>query len=136
NSNTGGAYIEKGHNASFIRGLGIIKSLEDIEKILIADRNGVPLLIWDVAKVEYGSAVRYGALTRNGNGEVVGGIVLMLKGENTMKVINAVKQKMEVIQKGLPPGLEIEVFLDRSDLIGRTIHTVRNNLLEAGLIVV
>ncbi len=136
NENTGSAYIEKGHNAYFIRGIGLVTSLEDIEKIAVKNVNGIPLLIRDVAKVQYGHAVRYGAMTRNGEGEVVGGIVLMLKGENSAEVIERVKEKVKTIQKSLPEGVILEPFLDRSNLIERAINTVSKNLIEGGLIVI
>ncbi|MFN6945893.1 MAG: CusA/CzcA family heavy metal efflux RND transporter, partial [Cytophagaceae bacterium] len=136
NSNTGGAYIEKGANASFIRGIGVINSLEDVENIVIKEVNGIPLLIRDVAEVGFGTAVRYGALTRNGEGETVGGIVLMLKGENSMEVVNRVKSRISSIQKSLPEGIELEAFLDRSTLINKTINTVTKNLVEGALIVI
>ena len=137
NQNTGGAYIEKGHNAYFIRGLGLVKTLDDVGKIVVKNTiSGVPILIRDVAKVQFGSAVRYGALTINGKEETVGGVVLMLKGENSVQVINRVKDKIALIQKSLPEGVEIQPYLDRSDFIGRTISTVSHNLIEGGLIVI
>ncbi len=136
NQNTGGAYIEKDHNAYFIRGVGLVKTLEDVGKIVVKNVNGVPILIRDVAKVQFGSAVRYGAMTINGKEEAVGGVVLMLKGENSVQVINRVKEKIAVIQKALPEGVVIEPYLDRSDLIGRAINTVSRNLIEGGLIVI
>jgi cobalt-zinc-cadmium resistance protein CzcA len=136
NENTGGAYIEKAHNAYFIRGIGLIKSLEDVGRIVVKNVNGVPLLIRDVAEVGYGNAVRYGAITRNGEGEVVGGIVLMLKGANATEVIENVKERMATIQKSLPEGVVIEPFLERSKLVNKAISTVSRNLIEGGLIVI
>jgi len=99
NQNTGGAYIEKNHQANFIRGEGLARSLKDIESIVIKNINGIPITIKDVAKVGYGSAVRYGALTQDGEGEVVGGLVMMLKGANSNDVIARVKKRMGEIQK-------------------------------------
>ncbi|TAN20461.1 MAG: CusA/CzcA family heavy metal efflux RND transporter [Chitinophagaceae bacterium] len=137
NQNTGGAYIEKGPNAYFIRTEGRGDSLQDIGKIVVrVNPSGMPVLIRDIAEVRLGHAVRYGAMTRNGNGEVVGGIVLMLKGENSNQVIKNVKEKVAQIQKTLPDGVVIEPFLDRSNLVGRAIHTVSKNLMEGALIVI
>jgi cobalt-zinc-cadmium resistance protein CzcA len=136
NQNTGGAYIEKNHQANFIRGEGLARSVEDLEKIVVANSNGVPITIEDIAKVQIGSAVRYGALTKNGEGETVGGMVMMLKGANSNEVINNVKERIVQIQKSLPEGVSIKPFLDRSELINETTSTVSQNLLEGGLIVI
>jgi cobalt-zinc-cadmium resistance protein CzcA len=136
NANTGGSYIEQRNNAYFIRGVGLVKNISDIEHIAVKTVNGIPVLIRDVATVQYGSATRYGAVTRNGEGEVVGGIVLMLKGENFNTVIKRVKEKMVQIQKSLPNGVIIEPYIDRTELVNRTVGTVKKNLLEGGLIVV
>jgi cobalt-zinc-cadmium resistance protein CzcA len=136
NENTGGAYIEKGSKAYFIRGLGLTKTLDDIGNIVVKNINGFPILIHDVAKVQYGNATRYGAVSRNGTGEVVGGVVMMLKGANSGKVIKTVKEKIVQIQKSLPEGVVIEPTIDRTKLVNRAIGTVERNLLEGGLIVV
>ena len=136
NANTGGSYIEQQNSAYFIRGLGQVKTLTDIEKIVISNTKGAPVLIRDVAKVQFGSATRYGAVTRNGEGEVVAGITLMLKGENFNEVIKNVKDRMAQIQKSLPEGVVVEPFIDRTELVGRAIGTVEKNLIEGGLIVV
>lgn len=137
NQNTGGAYIENGPNAYFIRTEGRIDNLEDIKEIAVkVNLSGMPVLIRDVADVRLGHAVRYGAMTRNGQGEVVGGIVLMLKGENSNQVIRNVKEKVKQIQKSLPEGITIEPFLDRSELVSSAIHTVSRNLIEGALIVI
>ena len=135
NENTGGSYIEQNNNAYFIRGLGQIKSLSDIEKIVIKNVNGFPVLIRNVASVGQGAATRYGAMTYNGQGEVVGGITLMLKGANFNEVIKDVKERIVQIQKSLPEGLVIEQFVDRTELVGRAIGTVKKNLIEGALIV-
>ncbi|MFK5891164.1 MAG: CusA/CzcA family heavy metal efflux RND transporter [Flavobacteriaceae bacterium] len=136
NSNTGGAYIEKNHQANFIRGEGLARTLEDIENIVVENNKNTPILIKDVADaVRFGSAVRYGAFTQNGE-ESVGGQILMLKGENPNEVIKNVKERISKIQNSLPEGLEIRPFLDRSDLIARTTSTVSKNLIEGALIVV
>lgn len=136
NVNTGGAYIEKNKMANFIRGEGLIQSLEDIRNIVIKTVNGTPILINDVAeKVHFGSQIRYGAFTQDGR-EAVGGIVLMLKDANPDGVIRNVKKRMQEVQKSLPEGLEIVPFLDQSELIARTTSTVTKNLTEGALIVV
>ncbi|WP_299699495.1 CusA/CzcA family heavy metal efflux RND transporter [uncultured Pontibacter sp.] len=136
NENTGAAYIEKNQSAYFIRGLGMASTLEDIEKIVVSNRNGLPVLVRDVAQVQFGHPVRYGALTRNTEGEVVGGIVLMLKGANSSEVITNVQNKVADIQASLPEGLIIEAYLDRSELVDKAINTVATNLIEGGLIVI
>jgi len=137
NQNTGGAYIDKKPNAYFIRSLGLIGSLEDIGKIVVANTDqGIPILIRNIAEVQFGSAIRYGAMTYNDEGEVVGAIVLMLKGENSNAVVKRVKERIEQIRTTLPEGLVIDAFLDRSDLVGRAIGTVEKNLVEGALIVI
>lgn len=136
NQNTGGAYIEKNHMANFIRGEGLARTLDDIENILVVNQNGLPITVKDVATVKFGSAVRYGALTQDGEGEVVGGLVMMLKGANSNDVIGRVKERMAEIQQSLPEGVIIEPLLDRSKLIAKTTKTVSTNLLEGALIVI
>jgi len=136
NQNTGGAYIEKNHQANFIRGEGLMRSMDDIKNTLVANIDGQPIFIRDVAEVKFGSFVRYGAFTRNGKGEAVGGIVMMLKGENSNEVIQRVKERMALIQKSLPEGVKIVPFLDRSKLIKSTTTTVAENLALGALIVI
>lgn len=137
NQNTGGAYIDKNPNAWFIRSEGLIKSVDDIGKIVVKNTdNGIPVLIRNVADVRFGFANRYGAMTYNTDGEVVGAIVLMLKGENSNAVVNRVKQRMEQIKKNLPEGVTVEAFLDRSSLVSRAVGTVEKNLIEGALIVI
>lgn len=137
NQNTGGAYIDKNPNAYFIRSEGLIKNLEDLNKIVIkANENGMPILIRDVATAQFGHGVRYGAATRNGEGEVVTGIVMMLKGANSSEVISDVKEKIEQIKKTLPEGVTIEPYLDRKKLVDSAIGTVTKNLAEGALIVI
>lgn len=137
NQNTGGAYIEKNDKALFIRSEGLVGSIKDIENILVKQTDdGIPILISDVAKVQIGSAIRYGATTRNGEGEVVSAIVMMLKGANSAQVIADVKDKIETISKSLPEGVVIEPFLDRSKLVDNAIGTVTTNLVEGALIVI
>ncbi len=136
NENTGGAYIDKKPNAYFIRGIGLVTTLEDIGNIVVKNVNGVPILIRHVATPRIGSAIRYGAMTRNGEGEVVGGIVMMLKGSNSAEVVERVKKKMLTIKSSLPADIEIEAFVDRTNLVNRAIHTVQKNLIEGALIVI
>jgi len=137
NQNTGGAYIDKKPNAWFIRSEGLINSIDDIGKIVIYNTDGgIPILIRNVADVRLGHANRYGAMTYNDEGEVVGAITLMLKGENSSAVVNRVKEKMEQIKKTLPEGVTIEAFLDRSALVERAVGTVEKNLIEGALIVI
>ncbi|MCC6839900.1 MAG: CusA/CzcA family heavy metal efflux RND transporter [Flavobacteriales bacterium] len=137
NENTGGAYIEKRPNTYSIRGEGMLRTLADIRRVVVkTPEGGVPLLVGDVAEVGYGTAPRYGSLTRNGEGEVVGGSVMMLKGANSAKVVEAIEARMPAIQKALPEGLVIEPFLVRSKLVDRAIGTVKTNLIEGALIVI
>jgi len=136
NQNTGGAYIDKGPNAYFIRSEGLVNNLDEINKIVVRESNGTPILIRDVAKVQFGHGIRYGAATRNGEGEVVTGIVMMLKGANSSAVINRVKDKVEQIKETLPEGVTIEPYLDRKKLVDRAIGTVTTNLVEGALIVI
>ncbi|MVM30342.1 CusA/CzcA family heavy metal efflux RND transporter [Spirosoma sp. HMF4905] len=135
NANTGGSYIEKGPEAFFIRGEGMVKTPDEIGQIVVKNVGPTPILVRDVAQVGLGHAVRYGAMTRNGRGEVVGGIVLMLKGASSEKTISGIKERIAEVQKSLPPGLVIEPFQDRKVLIDKAIHTVAKNLMEGGLIV-
>ncbi|MFY1045817.1 CusA/CzcA family heavy metal efflux RND transporter [Chryseobacterium sp. GP-SGM7] len=137
NQNTGGAYIDKKPNAYFIRGIGIVTSIEDIKNIAVKNETGsVPIFIKDVANVGFGHAVRYGALTYNGEVDAVGGVVMMLKDANSNEVVQRIKDKIPTIQKSLPNDVVIEPFLDRTDLVGRAINTVEKNLIEGALIVI
>ncbi len=136
NQNTGGAYIDKKPNAYFIRGIGLLTSLEDVGNIAVKTTGIVPVFIKDVAEARFGSAVRYGALTYNGEVDAVGGVVMMLKGENSNEVVNRIKEKLPTIQKSLPDDVVIEPYLDRTDLVGRAIGTVEKNLIEGALIVI
>ena len=135
NENTGGAYIDKKPNAYFIRGVGLISSMDDIKNIVIKKVNDIPVLIRDVAEVGLGNAVRYGSVTFNGEKEVVGGIVMMLKGSNSAAVVERVKAKMEIIKKAIPDDVEIESYVDRTSLVNRAVGTVKTNLIEGALIV-
>lgn len=136
NSVAGGAYIEKQNMSYFIRGDGMVNSLEDIESIVVKNINGTPLLIKDIADVRYGYANRYGAITANGEGEKVMGQIMMLKDANSKEVIKAVKQRVEEVQKSLPEGVYINPIIERSELIGKTSFTIAENLILGCLIVV
>ncbi len=136
NENSGGAYLEKNSNIYFIRTEGVAKTIDDIRQITVANRNGAPVLIANVADVRMGHALRYGAVSHNAEGEIVLGIVMMLKGENASQVIGRVKMRLKEVEKTLPEGVTITTFLDREKLVQRTIHTVQNNLIEGALIVV
>ena len=136
NANTGGAYLERGPNAYYIRGEGRASSLADLGATVIKQAAaGAPLLVRDVATLRMGHAVRYGAMTRNGQGETVGGIVLMLKGASSEVTIKGVKTRVAEIQKSLPKGVVVEPFIDRTKLIDKAIATVEHNLVEGGVIV-
>ncbi|HKJ06940.1 MAG TPA: efflux RND transporter permease subunit, partial [Flavobacteriaceae bacterium] len=136
NSIAGGSYIEKNNESYFVRGEGLINSLKDIENIVIKNVEGVPILINNVAKVQFGFANRFGAITGNGEGEKVLGQVMMLKDGDSNKVIEAVKNRIEEIQKTLPEGVYINGFLERSELIGKTTFTIAENLIIGILIVI
>ncbi|HSI91531.1 MAG TPA: CusA/CzcA family heavy metal efflux RND transporter, partial [Adhaeribacter sp.] len=137
NQNTGGAYIEKKPQAYFIRTEGLARSLEDVGSMVVkTTESGAPILVRDVGEVRFGHAVRYGAMTYNDEGEVVGAIVMMLKGANSSKVVENVKSRIAEIEKTLPEGLIIEPYLDRTKLVDKAINTVMKNLTEGALIVV
>lgn len=137
NANTGGAYIERNHQSHFIRGEGVVKSIDDIKSIVVkTTSSGTPITVADVADdVRYGHQVRYGAFTKDGH-EAVGGAIMMLKGANSNKVIDDVKKRVADVQRTLPEGVTIKPFLDRSELIARTTSTIARNLIEGALIVV
>lgn len=136
NANTGGSYIEENSNQYYIRGIGVVKNLEDVANITVKTVNGTPIKVSDVAKVQLGHATRFGAVTRNGEGEVVAGIAIMLKGENFQEVSKNVKERINQIQKSLPEGVVIEPFIDRTNLVDRVEGTIARNLIEGGLIVI
>lgn len=136
NQNTGGAYIEKDQYTYFIRGVGMAKGVKDLENVVVKNRNGSPVLVRNVAQVREGVALRYGASTKDGKGEIVSGMVLMLKGENSSAVVNRVHEKMAQINKSLPEGVVAEAFIDRGKLVDNSIKTVAKNLLEGALIVI
>ena len=137
NENTGGAYIEKKSTVLYIRAEGLIGTIDDIKSIVVKNTaNGTPLLIKDVADVRIGSAVRYGGMTYNDEGEAAGGVVMMLKGGNSSIVIENVKERIKQIEKTLPEGVVIEPFLDRTKMVNNAISTVSKNLMEGALIVI
>lgn len=135
NQNTGGSYIEKSKNAYYIRSEGMIRQTTDIEQIVVANRNGIPVHINDVGTVRFGSPKRFGAMTKDGEGECVGGIAMMLKGANANVVTQELETRVEKIQKLLPEGVSIEPYLNRSELVSRNISTVVYNLVEGAIIV-
>ncbi|GMV09876.1 MAG: hypothetical protein AMXMBFR55_16100 [Gemmatimonadota bacterium] len=136
NENAGGGYITQGAEQLVIRGVGQVQSLEQIEGIVVASRNGTPVRVGDLADVVIGSTIRQGAVTQNGTGEVVTGIVLMRLGSNSRTVVNAVKERFATAAKSLPPGIELRAFYDRTELVDRTIRTVEKNLVEGAVLVV
>ena len=135
NQNTGGSYIEKLDRAYYIRSEGMINEPKDIERIVVANRGGIPVHIDDIGKVRFGSPKRFGAMTMDGNGECVGGIAMMLKGANANLVTRELENRVEKIQTMLPKGISIEPYLNRSELVNRNISTVVRNLVEGALIV-
>lgn len=136
NANAGGAYIEHGNEQYLVRSSGLIQSIEDINNIIIKAEGGSPVYLKNVASVRFGSEIRQGAVTKDGEGEVSTGIVMMLKGENSRAVVDRVKEKIESVKKALPDGVELETFYDRTTLINSAIWTVEKNLLEGGILVI
>ena len=135
NQNFGGSFIEHGAEAYTVRGLGLFESVHDIEAVVVKSEEGIPVLIRDLASVEVQPAVRQGAVTKDGDGEVVSGMVIMTKGENSREVIARVKERVDAVQATLPPGVRIRPFYDQTELVGRTTRTVATNLVEGGLLV-
>lgn len=136
NANTGGSYIEQNSNQYYIRAIGVAKTFDDIANISVKNVNGITIKVGDIAKVQEGHATRFGAVTRNGEGEVVAGIAIMLKGENFQEVSKNVKSRIAQIQKSLPEGVIIEPFIDRTNLVKRVEGTIEHNLIMGGLIVI
>ena len=136
NNVAGGGYIERANESYFIRGEGLVGSIEDIEKIVVANREGIPVYVRDIAAVGFGSATRFGAITGNGEGEKVLGQVMMLKDANSKAVIERVKARVAHIQSSLPEGVYINPFLERSELIAKTTFTISENLILGCLIVI
>ncbi len=135
NANASGNFIEHGSEQYVVRGLGLVKNTKDIENIIVATHEHAPVYVRDVADVVIGAELRQGAVTANGEGEAVAGIVLMLKGASGREVVNAVKEKLPAIQKALPKGVELVPFYDRTDLVQKAIHTVTDALLEGAVLV-
>ncbi|GAB4222627.1 MAG: CusA/CzcA family heavy metal efflux RND transporter [Acidobacteriota bacterium] len=137
NRNVGGGYIATGGEQYLVRGEGLISGLDDVEKIVVGhDAEGTPVYVRDIGRAEFAPMIRQGAVTRDGRGEAVVGIVMMLMGENSRVVVNRVKEKIEQIRRTLPEGVTIDTFYDRTDLVRRTIKTVAKNLSEGGLLVI
>jgi cobalt-zinc-cadmium resistance protein CzcA len=137
NANAGGAYIEKNQEQYLIRGEGLVESLDDIGNIVVATQEkGFPVYVKNLGQVAFAPMVRQGVVTRDGRGEAVTGIVMMLMGENSRAVVNRVKAEVEKIKKTLPADVTIEPFYDRTDLVSKAIKTVTKNLLEGGILVI
>lgn len=135
NNDVGGRKFEMSDMAYIIRGLGYIKNREDVENISVSNNNGIPIRVKDIGNVQMGSDLRLGIFDENGEGEAVGGIVVMRYGENADKVIKAVKEKMKDVEKGLPAGVTFKIAYDRSTLIEAAIETIKTKLLEEIIIV-
>jgi len=136
NSNVGGGYIEKQSDQYSIRGIGLIESMEDLRNIVVKTEHGTPVYLKQIAEINYGEGLRVGAVTQDGNGEVVTGIVMMLKGANSREVAARVHEKIEEIKPSLPKGITIDEFYNREHLVDNTIGTVEKNLIEGGIIVI
>ena len=137
NANVGGAFIEHGSEQYLLRGIGLAESAQDISNIVVkTGREGVPVYVRDVGEVVTGATVRQGAVTADGEGEIVAGIAMMLKGANSRTVVERVKERIAQIQKTLPKGVELIPFYDRAELVDRTVWTVVKNLLEGALLVI
>ena len=135
NNDVGGRKFEMGDMAYIIRGLGYVKNKEDLETIAVGNNNGIPVRVKDIGSVQMGGDLRLGIFDENGEGEVVGGIVVMRYGENASKVIENVKKKMADVQKGLPEGVKFKVAYDRTELIKASVSNVKNKLIEEMIIV-
>lgn len=136
NVNAGGGYITRGAEQLVIRGVGQVQDLSQIQTIVIASRDGVPVRVGDVADVTIGSTIRQGAVTKDGRGEVVTGIVMMRMGSNSRTVVEAVKERFAAANRSLPEGVRAAAFYDRAELVDRTIRTVEKNLVEGAVLVV
>jgi len=135
NLNAGGGYLEHGGEQELIRGVGLIRSEADIGNIVVSSHQGTPVYVSSVGEVRRGAQIRQGAATRDGKGETVMGVAMLLKGENSRAVAGRIAERLQQVQKALPPGVKIEPFYDRSTLVNRTIRTATRNLIEGGLVV-
>lgn len=137
NANVGGAYIEHGSEQYLLRGIGLVASPDDIGNIIVKTGNeGIPVYVRDLGEVVTGATVRQGAVTADGEGEIVAGIAMMLKGENSRTVVDRVKERVEQVKKTLPQGVQLIPFYDRTELVDRTIWTVAKNLVEGAILVI
>lgn len=136
NINAGGGYITRGAEQLVVRGVGQVQDLDQIRNIVLTSRDGVPVLVRNVADVEIGHTIRQGAVTKDGRGEVVTGIVMMRVGENARTVVADVRERFEAAKATLPDGVLLETFYDRTELVERTIGTVQRNLLEGAVLVI
>lgn len=136
NSNVGGGIIEKNSDQYSIRGIGLVEKLEDLQNIVVKTVHGIPVYLKQIADIEYGKGLRVGGVTQDGNGEVVAGIVMMLKGANSREVARKVHEKIQEIKPSLPAGVTMDEFYNRENLINNTINTVETNLIEGGIIVI
>ncbi len=136
NQNAGGSYIEQGGDKLVVYGVGLARSVEDLEQIVVAAHKGTPIYLRDVAQVRQGTAIRLGGVTRDGKGEVLEGIAVMLRGGNSREIISTVKDKVELINRVLPAGVTITPFYDRIELVARALDTVERALQEGVAVVI
>ena len=135
NQNAGGGYVTKGAEQLVIRGVGQVQDLEQIRNIVVSSRDGVPVRVGDISDVVIGSTIRQGAVTKDGTGEVVTGIVMMRMGANSRTVVSAVKERFAAVARSLPMGVTLKPFYDRTELVDRTVSTVEKNLVEGAILV-
>lgn len=136
NANVGGGYLEQGGEQQLVRGVALVQNIRDIENVVVSASKGTPIFVREVAAVRLGSQLRQGAATRNGQGETVVGVAMLLKGENSRVVAERVAERLQQLAKALPPGVKIDVFYNRRTLVDQTVHTAVKNLIEGGLVVI
>lgn len=137
NANVGGGYIEHGPEQYVLRSIGLAASIDDLRRIVVkTGKNGAPVYVGDLGQVVAGGALRQGAVTAQGTGEIVAGIAIMLVGENSRSIVQRVRQRIDEIKRTLPKGVELVPFYDRTELVDRTIATVRRNLIEGAVLVI